>query len=203
MRKLRDLSADAIETMKVEAAEIARLPIYFDERPALTIRQIRMAGRKFVRRYGCRLLMLDYLQLGRADYKMHSRYEEVTEISAGVKAMAKELDVPVILLSQLNRASVIGNRRPTPADLRESGAVEQDADLIAFINGNLTEDELPEVWRGKFTPDELGKLVQFDIQKQREGERITAFLRFVPEFTRFENPIVPSMEPEWVRSEDQ
>lgn len=191
MRRLRFTSPEQQERLTAEAMKIAKLPILFDERPALTVRQIQATGRKMVQREGCKLLMLDYLQLGHADTRTASRNEEVMQLSGGIKAMAKELNVPVILLSQLNRQAGHGNVRPALHHLRDSGAVEQDADIVAFLNLDLEDAELPDAWQGRFNPHELANIAQFDIAKQRDGEVVAAYLRFTREYTRFESLIVP------------
>ena len=192
MRKLRYITPDQQESLVSEAINAKKLPIYFDQRPALTGAQIRATARSMAHRHDCKLFIIDYLQLGTSDNKRSDRQNQIAELSGQIKAMAKELNVPVILLSQLNRASVIGNRRPTLADLRDSGAIEQDADLVAFLNADLQDDELPEAWQGRLSEPERSKLIQFSIEKQREGETVAAYLRFDRELTCFENFAMPT-----------
>jgi len=184
MRKLRSISQVGMSSLMTAAEQLIKLPIYFDDRPALTAGEIRSTARMMHRQFGCRCFILDYLQLSRADEKSFSRNDEVAKISAMIKATAKELDSPFLVLSQLNRKA--GESRPNLTSLRDSGAIEQDADVVVFINRDLEEQELPESWRGKFSERDREHLVQLDIAKQREGERdVAAFLRFDQEFTRF------------------
>lgn len=204
MRHLRFSTPEQHASLETKSVTAAKLPIFFDERPALTGAQIRTAARGMKHRHGCKLFILDYLQLAQTENKRSDRQNQVAELSGQIKAMAKELNAPVILLSQLNRASIIGNRRPTLADLRDSGAIEQDADLVAFLNADLEDVELPDVWQGKFNEQERSKIVQFDIAKQREGETVAAYLRFDRETTSFENLIVRDQtNPTWQERADK
>ncbi len=153
--------------------------IYIDESGALTAPQLQARARRLHRQCGgLGLLVVDYLQLMSATTEGENRATEISQISRSLKALAKELNVPVVALSQLNRSlEQRTNRRPIMSDLRESGAIEQDADLILFIY----RDEV-------YNPETKDKgMAEIIIGKQRHGPIGTVPLTFLPEFTRFEN----------------
>ena len=153
--------------------------IYVDESGALTAPQLQARARRLHRQCGgLGLLVVDYLQLMSATTEGENRATEISQISRSLKALAKELNVPVVALSQLNRSlEQRTNRRPIMSDLRESGAIEQDADLILFIY----RDEV-------YNPETKDKgMAEIIIGKQRHGPIGTVALTFLPEFTRFEN----------------
>jgi replicative DNA helicase len=154
-------------------------PIFIDEGGALTSLEVRARARRLKRQFSkLGVIVIDYLQLMAASNQGENRATEISEISRSLKAMAKELDVPVIALSQLNRAlEQRPNKRPQMADLRESGAIEQDADLILAIY----RDEV-------YNPDSPDKgKAEVNILKQRNGPIGTVMLTFLGQFTRFEN----------------
>jgi replicative DNA helicase len=165
----------------IEAANfLSQAPIYIDDTPAITVLEARAKARRLMSEHGVDVIMVDYLQLMRASGKAasESREREISEISRSLKALAKELNVPVIALSQLNRAlEQRQDKRPIMADLRESGAIEQDADVILFIYRD-------EVYN-KETPD-VG-IAEIIIAKQRNGPVGKVRLRFAHEFTRFDS----------------
>ncbi len=158
---------------------LTEAPIYIDDTPAISVLELRSKCRRLKKEHnGLDLVVIDYLQLmsGRADAER--REQEISEITRSLKGLAKELDVPVIALSQLNRSlESRGDKRPMMSDLRESGAIEQDADLIAFIYRD-------EVYNKK--PDNEG-LAEVIIAKQRNGPTGTVHLTFLHRYTRFEN----------------
>jgi len=158
---------------------LTEAPIYIDDTPAISVLELRSKCRRLKKEHnGLDLVIIDYLQLmsGRADAER--REQEISEITRSLKGLAKELDVPVIALSQLNRSlESRGDKRPMMSDLRESGAIEQDADLIAFIYRD-------EVYNKK--PDNEG-LAEVIIAKQRNGPTGTVHLTFLHRYTRFEN----------------
>jgi replicative DNA helicase len=156
-------------------------PIYIDEGGALTALEVRARARRLKRQYSkLGLIVIDYLQLMAASSQGENRATEISEISRSLKAMAKELDVPVVALSQLNRAvDQRPDRRPVMSDLRESGAIEQDADVIMFVYREVVyKPDLPEEQRG------IAELV---VGKQRNGPIGTVKLTFRGQHTRFEN----------------
>ncbi|HWD22817.1 MAG TPA: replicative DNA helicase [Burkholderiales bacterium] len=156
-------------------------PIYIDEGGALTALEVRARARRLKRQYSkLGLIVIDYLQLMAASTQGENRATEISEISRSLKAMSKELDVPVLALSQLNRAvDQRPDRRPVMSDLRESGAIEQDADVIMFIYREVVyKPDLPEESRG---------MAEVILAKQRNGPIGTVKLTFRGQHTRFEN----------------
>ena len=163
-------------------------PLYVDDTPGMSIFELRTKARRLVREKGVRIIMIDYLQLMNASgAKFGSRQEEVSTISRSLKGLAKELDIPVLALSQLNRGveGREGNegKRPMLSDLRESGAIEQDADMVIFVHR-------PEYYR--IFQDEHGNdlrgMAQIIIAKHRKGATGDVLLNFRGEYTRFQNP---------------
>lgn len=162
------------------AGRLHEAPIYIDDTPAISILELRAKARRLVRdrtkKVG--LLVVDYLQLMRGMGTASNREQEISEISRSLKALAKELSVPVIAISQLNRrVEDRGDKRPMMADLRESGAIEQDADVIMFIYRD-------EVYNPKSDNKGIAEVI---VAKQRNGPIDTVNLTFINEFTRFEN----------------
>ena len=163
------------------------LPLYVDDTSSLSIMELRSKARRLVREHGVRMIIIDYLQLMTAGgLKLGSREQEVSTISRSLKQLAKELDIPIVALSQLNRKlEDRGNKdkRPQLSDLRESGAIEQDADIVCFIHR-------PEYYSHSSTDDEgrdiRGK-AEFILAKHRSGSVGTVDLRFRNEYVRFEN----------------
>jgi replicative DNA helicase len=156
-------------------------PIYIDEGGALTALEVRARARRLKRQYSkLGLIVIDYLQLMAATGQGENRATEISEISRSLKAMAKELDTPVVALSQLNRAvDQRPDRRPVMSDLRESGAIEQDADVIMFVYREVVyKPDLPEEQRG---------MAELIVGKQRNGPIGTVKLTFRGQHTRFEN----------------
>jgi replicative DNA helicase len=154
-------------------------PIHIDETPALNCLELRARARRMHRQYdGLGLVVVDYLQLMSSASYGENRATEISEISRSLKALAKELKVPVVALSQLNRGlEQRPNKRPVMSDLRESGAIEQDADVILFIY----RDEV-------YNPESADKgKAEIIIGKQRNGPIGTLNLTFIGEYTRFEN----------------
>ena len=162
------------------------LPLYVDDTSGLSMMELRTKARRLVREHGIKLIVIDYLQLMTAGIKLGSREQEVSTISRSLKQLAKELDIPVIALSQLNRKlEDRGNKdkRPQLSDLRESGAIEQDADIVCFIHR-------PEYYL-KSSVDSDGNNIkgkaEFIVAKHRSGSTDTVDMFFRHEFVRFEN----------------
>ena len=160
---------------------LAEAPMFIDDTPALTPNELRARARRLSREHGdLGLIVIDYLQLMQVHGSRENRTNEISEISRSLKALAKELSVPVIALSQLNRSlEQRPNKRPVMSDLRESGAIEQDADLIVFIYRD-------EVYN-QDSPDK--GTAEIIIGKQRNGPIGTTRLTFLGQYTRFENYI--------------
>jgi len=184
----------------VEAAKaLESCPLYIDDTPALPISQVAARARRLKRTHGLDVLMVDYLQLLRGSSK-ENRVQEVSEITQGLKAIAKELNIPVIALSQLSRAvESRDDKRPQLSDLRESGSIEQDADVVMFV---FREEYYRE--REKPADHELDKMAAWQeimekthgkaeviIGKQRHGPIGTVELSFEGRFTRFGNLVQP------------
>ena len=164
------------------AGRLAEAPIFIDDSGALTVLEARAKARRMKAEHGLDLVIIDYLQLMRGRSGIENRQQEISEISRSLKALAKELSVPVVALSQLSRA--VESRaqrdfRPQLSDLRESGALEQDADLILFLYR-------PRVYKDDLPPDEEN-VAEVIIGKQRNGPIETIKLVFLPQFARFEN----------------
>ncbi|MCQ8118099.1 replicative DNA helicase [Methylomonas rosea] len=158
---------------------LAETKLFIDDTPALTPTEVRSRARRLTREHGqLGLIVLDYLQLMQSPASGDNRVQQISDISRGLKALAKELNVPVIALSQLNRnLEQRPNKRPVMSDLRESGAIEQDADLIIFVYRD-------EVYH-EDSPDK--GIAEVIIGKQRNGPLGTVRLTFLGQYTRFEN----------------
>ena len=162
------------------AGRLSEAPLFIDDTPAISVLEMKAKSRRLKADQGLGLIVVDYIQLMRAGGYTNSREQEISEISRSLKALAKELKVPVIALSQLNRkVEDRPNRRPQMADLRESGAIEQDADVIAFIY----RDEVYN--KNEDNPDK--GIAEIIIGKQRNGPTGAVKLAFLDKFTTFEN----------------
>lgn len=157
------------------------LPLFIDETPVTTIFEIKAKAKYFNKKHPLGLIIIDYLQLINGSDKRIPREQQIAEISKGVKSMAKELDVPVLVLSQLNRAAEKENREPRLSDLRESGSIEQDADIVLLLSKktNDKEEECPY--------DNGNDLRTLIIAKNRNGETGVTTMLFEKQFTRFRN----------------
>ena len=166
-----------------EAANaLSPAPIFVDDSAALTTMEVRARCRRLKAEHGLGLVVVDYLQLMRSARRVDSREQEISDISRNLKALAKELQVPVIALSQLNRkVEERGDKRPMMSDLRESGAIEQDADVIIFLYREAAYKKKEEL-----TPED--NVAEIIIGKQRNGPTGMVKLRFFKESTSFENP---------------
>lgn len=163
------------------AARIAGAPIYIDDESSLTVMQIRARARRMVEQWGVKMIGVDYLQLVNSSRRREKRHEEVADVSNGLKALAAELNIPVVVLSQLSRSVVKDgkSRRPSLADLRESGSIEQDADVVGMLYNTGTDEE--EQQCREAIP------VTLYIAKQRNGPTGDVHLTFLRPFTRFES----------------
>ena len=174
--------------------KLAQAPIYVDDTPGITVLEARAKARRLQREYGIGLIVVDYLQLMTSHEQVSSRVEEISRISRGLKGLAKELDVPVLSLSQLSRAvESRTDRRPQLSDLRESGSIEQDADIVAFIYR-------PDIYGLKSADGgSLEGLAEIIIGKQRNGPTGSVHLMWNAQCATYEN-----MAPEWrVGDEDE
>ena len=174
------LAENDLPRLAQAAGRLAEIPFFVDDTPAISVLELRAKARRLMREHqdGLGLIIVDYLQLMRAHQKVDNREQEISLISRSLKGLAKELQVPVIALSQLNRGvEMRADKRPMMADLRESGAIEQDADVISFI---YRDD-----FYNKASPEE--GIAEVIISKQRNGPQGTAKLGFRKELTLFEN----------------
>jgi replicative DNA helicase len=199
------LSREDFQKLSYASQRLAELPLYIDDTPALTIAALRTRARRMKRRHDVGLIVVDYLQLlqgsGRAN---DNRVNEISEISRGLKTLAKELQVPVIALSQLSRAvESREDKRPQLSDLRESGSIEQDADMVWFIFRSdyyhmLVKPDMPD---GSSTPDVQEKYRSWEekyeqmvgkatliVAKQRHGSTGNVPLHFQSDITKFTSP---------------
>ena len=180
-----------IETSK----NISELPLYIDETPAISIAALSNRARRIKRLYGLDMVVVDYIQLMRAANFRDGRVQEISEITQGLKALAKELSVPVLALSQLSRAvEQRDDKKPQLADLRESGSIEQDADVVMFVYREAYYLERKEPrpatvehaeWQSKM--NEVSNLAEIIIGKQRHGPTGNIMLEFEPMFTKFKD----------------
>ncbi len=180
-----------IETSK----DISELPLYIDETPAITIAALSNRARRIKRLYGLDMVVIDYIQLMRATNSNNGRVQEISEITQGLKALAKELSVPVVALSQLSRAvEQRDDKKPQLSDLRESGSIEQDADVVMFVyrEAYYLQGKEPRPatvehaeWQAKM--NEVSHLAELIIQKQRHGPTGNVMLEFEAMFTKFKD----------------
>jgi replicative DNA helicase len=176
------LSSSDWHRLTAAAGRLSEAAIFIDDSPGLTVLEARAKARRMKAEHGLDLLIIDYLQLMRGRASMESRQQEISEISRSLKALAKELNVPVVALSQLSRAVEARQSRefkPQLSDLRESGALEQDADVILFLYR-------PSQYKEDLPPDERN-IAEVIIGKQRNGPVGTVRVVFLPQYARFEN----------------
>ncbi len=173
------LKANEYAELAIVAGYLAEAPIYIDDSPGLSTLELRAKARRLKAEANIGMLMVDYLQLVSVNERTENRQQQISLISRGMKALAKELNIPVIALSQLSRAveSRGGDKRPLLSDLRESGSIEQDSDLVLFLYR-------PEVYEGPES-ENRGK-AELIIGKQRNGPTGTVNLTFIDSCTRFE-----------------
>ena len=186
------LSPDEWERLDKNVRLLQGAPLYIDDTPGLSIFELRTKARRLVREKGVKIIKQDYLQLMNANgMRFGSRQEEVSKISQSLKGLAKELDIPILALSQLNRSvesrdnsNGVDGKRPQLSDLRESGAIEQDADMVLFVHRpeyyHILTDEKGNDLRG---------MAQIIIAKHRKGATGDILLTFRGEFTRFQDPV--------------
>jgi replicative DNA helicase len=182
--RLRNGTISTEESRKLvqTASEISTAPLYIDDSPSRTMTEIAAGARRLKRRHGLALLVIDYLQLIEPDNAKDPRQEQVSKIARRLKGLARELDVPVLCLAQLNRqVEATRDNKPQLSHLRESGAIEQDADVVMFIHREeyyQTNDEDRERVRGE---------ADLMVRKQRNGPTGDVKLTWLHDFTRFAN----------------
>ena len=187
------ISEEQFEQFLETSKNISELPLYIDETPAISIASLSNRARRIKRLYGLDMVVIDYIQLMRATNFKEGRVQEISEITQGLKALAKELAVPVLALSQLSRAvETRDDKRPILSDLRESGSIEQDADVVMFVyrEGYYLKNKEPRPatvehaeWQAKM--NEISHLAELIIGKQRHGPTGKITLEFEEMFTKF------------------
>jgi len=184
--KLRkgDLADHEMVQLHQKIKQLAEAPIFIDDTPALTIFELRAKARRLVKNHGVKIIMIDYLQLMNAGGNAGNREQEISTISRSLKGIAKELKIPVIALSQVNRGvesrTGVGSKRPMLSDLRESGAIEQDADIVTFIY----RPEYYKIYEWDNGDDSRGQ-GELIIAKHRNGSLGNVRLKFIDEFAKF------------------
>jgi len=204
-----ELSNEEFERLVLASQALTRLPLFIDDTPALSISAVRTRARRLKRQHGLGLIVIDYLQLlrGTGTGGTENRVQEVSEITRGLKALAKELSVPVIALSQLSRAvEAREDKRPQLSDLRESGSIEQDADVVMFVfreqyyleraEPGKRPDEADDKFNDRHARwqqrcEEVWNTAEVIVAKQRHGPVGSVRLSFRGEFTRFGNLAAP------------
>ena len=192
-----EINEDEFSTLIQRCKELNEMPLWIDDTPALSISAVRTRARRLKRQYGLRLLVVDYLQLLRGSSKRsnESRVQEISEITQGLKAIAKELNIPVIALSQLSRAvEQREDKRPQLSDLRESGSIEQDADVVMFIYREeyylmrkQPQENTAEHAKWQEEMEAARNITEVLVSKQRNGPVGKVKLRFEGSTTMFEN----------------
>jgi replicative DNA helicase len=178
------LNKDEHRSLIVACDEMLDAPVFIDDTPGLTMLQLRAKARRLTARHQVAVLVIDYLQLLTIGGRPESRQVEVSEISRGIKAMARELEIPVVCLSQLNRAAEQREgHRPRMSDLRDSGSIEQDADVVAMLHREEYYHQSQPDWADE-NPDKVG-MAEVIIAKQRNGPTGTLKLTWSAECTRF------------------
>ncbi len=183
------LKSNEYAELALVAGYLAEAPIYIDDSAAISTMEIRAKARRLKAEANIGMILVDYLQLVNVKERMENRQQQISLISRMLKALAKELEIPVVALSQLSRAveSRGGDKRPMLSDLRESGSIEQDADVVLFLFR-------PEVYEGE--DSEKAGTAELIIGKQRNGPTGTINLAFLKEYTRFE-PLSPIADEEF------
>jgi replicative DNA helicase len=199
--RMGKISRSDFQQLSFASQRLAELPLYIDDTPALTIAALRTRARRLKRRHDIGLLIVDYLQLLHGTGRQENRVNEISEISRGLKSLAKELNLPVIALSQLSRAvESRDDKRPMLSDLRESGSIEQDADMVWFIyredyyvaakepkrpveSDDAKTHEAHAAWAAEM--ERVYGLAELIVAKQRHGATGKVRLRFEPKITKF------------------
>jgi replicative DNA helicase len=187
LRSVRDgfLAERDFPKLTGAAGKLAGAPLFIDDTAALSILQLRAKARRMAQQYGIKLFVVDYLQLLHSTARRaENRQQEIADISNGIKALAKELNLPVIVLSQLNRElEREKNRKPRLSDLRESGAIEQDADVVGLLYKPSSDEDEGADGGGN---EQEAVPVNLLIAKQRNGPTGDVALTFLKSYTRFE-----------------
>lgn len=189
MNKVRNkfVNKDQLREISRVGKELKGSPIWVDDSSNLNILELRAKARRIHRKHKLRLIVVDYLQLISGTDSRVPREQQISEISRGIKGMAKELNLPILVLSQLNRSSEKENRQPRISDLRESGSIEQDADVVFLLASRQKSEDNAGIPQASHERELI-------IAKQRNGPTGEVPLTFIPDFTRFENYSAPISE---------
>ena len=190
------ISEDQFDKFIETSKNISELPLYIDETPAISIAALTNRARRIKRLFGLDMILVDYIQLMKGSFNnKDGRVQEISEITQGLKALAKELSVPVVALSQLSRAvEQRDDKKPQLSDLRESGSIEQDADVVMFVyrQSYYLKSKEPRAatvehaeWQAKM--NEVSHLAELIISKQRHGPTGNITLEFEEMFTKFKD----------------
>ena len=192
-----EIKEEEVGKIKGLQKKLMNIPLFIEDTPAMTVSSIRTHARKLQRKEGLDLIVIDYLQLlqGSADRRNDNRVQEISEITRSLKGLAKELNIPIIALSQLSRAvEVRDDKRPQLADLRESGSIEQDADVVMFVyreeyylERTKPQEGTPEFDKWYTKMQNAHNKAEIIIAKQRHGPIGTVELFFDGQFTKFDN----------------
>ena len=178
------LPEDEWKKLSMTVGRLYKAKIFIDDTPALSILELRAKARRLKAEHNVGMIVVDYLQLMQGARNAQSREQEISGISRSLKALAKEINIPVVALSQLNRAlEARSDKKPALADLRESGAIEQDADVVIFVH----RPEMYGIEKDTGTGDSTEGLAEIIIGKQRNGPTDTIRLQFFKQYARFEN----------------
>jgi replicative DNA helicase len=204
--RMGKISQQEFRSLARAAGELSTLPLYIDDTPGLTIAALRARARRLKRQKGIGMVVVDYLQLlqGTGKSSNDNRVNEISEISRGLKTLAKELDVPVLALSQLSRAvEQREDKRPQLSDLRESGSIEQDADMVWFVYrgdyylaAKKPDDDHPDIAQWREEMDRIYGRADLIVAKQRHGATGTVRMRFDSRITKFSDPVDDAYMPE-------
>jgi len=167
---------------------LSEAPIYIDDSPQLRVVEMRSKARRLYYEHGINLIIVDYLQLMMGNGRGENRVQEISFISRSLKAIARDLDVPVIAVSQLSRAvEWRASHVPQLSDLRESGSIEQDADVVVFVNREENYYPSKEAWQAEHADEPYPPPASIIIAKHRNGPTGQVNLRFIPKLAKFEN----------------
>jgi len=192
------VSEKEIQDLQMACDALADMPLYVDDTPGMSVLELRAKTRRLYLRHEIRVIFIDYLQLMYSPRRTESRQQEVAEISRGLKAIARELNIPVVVMAQLNRnPEGRTDKKPILSDLRESGAIEQDADVVLLLH---REDYYYKI-KGETPPDDVRGRADVIVAKQRNGPTGTVPLHFNESLTRFGNLSLGS-EPAYMPGSD-
>lgn len=191
IRKLGGMTGEMYERLALAVGRMTNAPLMIDDRPGLTLMQLRASARRLIHRHGTKLIIVDYLQL--MVHRAESRVQEVSALSRGLKTLARELRVPVVCLSQLNRkAEARTNNRPMMSDLRESGSIEQDADVVILLH----REDYYHKGDPQYAETNLATVI---VEKQRQGPTGAVELVWSGETASFRNKAFVSCETNWLK----